>query len=310
MPAFVAHSLFGADVLDALPPQIKRLVQQYSAAYEWGLQGPDILFYHIPRPSDGGGRLNRLGIRLHREKTDELWNLLIRYLRTIQNQADFNQSLAYVLGFCCHYALDSSAHPYIFYLQHQVEQELPLKKHRGLHNRLESDIDTDIHYLKTKRNIRYFHTHRCLRDDLGARDAVARMYRSLLRDLFEENTRVGVLLRCFDDALLETSLIMGHTAPLLTAYAVDAAFGNRTALNAHIRRPVLTSDVLNLRHAPWGNLETGQTYEASYPELEARALCTAAELQQRVWNAVQNNALERFCELPRFDFGCPKSLEE
>lgn len=45
MPAFYAHSRFGAKVEERMKGELKSLIQKYRRQFEIGLQGPDLFFF-------------------------------------------------------------------------------------------------------------------------------------------------------------------------------------------------------------------------------------------------------------------------
>ena len=101
MPDIVVHTMFGADVLGRVMPDIDRDI------FNFGLLGPDpYLFYrfHVPPFRN---RVNRYSSIMHNERTGDFLTELAR--RAVNNRGVFS----YLCGFLCHYALDSTAHPYI-----------------------------------------------------------------------------------------------------------------------------------------------------------------------------------------------------
>ena len=85
MPSTYAHRRFGADVLALLPDGLRATLEQHRELYDMGLHGPDLMFYYKALQS-----------------------------RTVvENATDKSAALAYVLGFVCHFALDSTCHPYV-----------------------------------------------------------------------------------------------------------------------------------------------------------------------------------------------------
>lgn len=101
MPDIVVHTGFGAEVIGELQPDIDRRI------FDFGLLGPDpYLFYRWFVPPFRS-RVSRYASVMHREHTADYLIELAR--RAVHNRAVFS----YLCGFLCHYALDSTAHPYI-----------------------------------------------------------------------------------------------------------------------------------------------------------------------------------------------------
>lgn len=129
MPDAVTHCYVARDVKDAL--QFSYLIKHFDLM-QIGAQGPDPLFYHHYQPWKKNLHANKLGSRLHSEKTKP-------YLESIIKAATSDEEKAWVAGFLTHFALDTSAHPYIFYrtgLFNKATQE-----NRGYHLMLERTID-------------------------------------------------------------------------------------------------------------------------------------------------------------------------
>ena len=101
MPDIVVHTNFGAKIARRLMLDVNHDV------YNFGLLGPDpYLFYHFyMKPLSN--RVNKYSSVMHREHTgDFLTALAIR-------AKDDHDVFSYLAGFLCHYALDSTTHPYI-----------------------------------------------------------------------------------------------------------------------------------------------------------------------------------------------------
>lgn len=107
MPSTYAHRRFGAQAAARLPEPLQGVVDRHRALYDIGLHGPDILFYYHPLhanpiSSRGGAMHDRPGAAFFAAARGPL------------NAAeDREAALAYLLGFVCHFALDSTCHPYV-----------------------------------------------------------------------------------------------------------------------------------------------------------------------------------------------------
>ena len=107
MPSTYAHRRFGADVLALLPDGLRATLEQHRELYDMGLHGPDLMFYYKALQSNP---VNRLGNAMHEQKGEVFFTCA----RTVvENAPDKDAALAYVLGFVCHFALDSTCHPYV-----------------------------------------------------------------------------------------------------------------------------------------------------------------------------------------------------
>ena len=105
MPSTYAHRRFGADVLVQLPRELREKITPYRPLYDMGLHGPDLMFYYRALQSNP---VNRLGNAMH----EQPGRVFFTRARGVVNKAkNRDAALAYVLGFLCHFALDSTCHP-------------------------------------------------------------------------------------------------------------------------------------------------------------------------------------------------------
>ena len=107
MPSTYAHRRFGADVLALLPDGLRATPEQHRELYDIGLHGPDLMFYYKALQTNP---VNRLGNAMHEEKGEVFFT---RARTVVENATDKSAALAYALGFVCHFALDSTCHPYV-----------------------------------------------------------------------------------------------------------------------------------------------------------------------------------------------------
>lgn len=107
MPSAYAHRRFGANVLEHLPAEVSGRIQPYRQLYDIGLHGPDILFYYHAVKSNP---VSRLGGQMHDQPGAAFFDPARRVVREAKNR---DAALAYALGFICHFALDSTCHPFI-----------------------------------------------------------------------------------------------------------------------------------------------------------------------------------------------------
>lgn len=126
MPSSYAHYTFGNKVLEKLPTNIQDLIKENKNAYNMGLNGPDLLFYYKPL---GSNHINKLGSKMHQETA---YNFFKTARHLIQNKND-DCLKSYVLGFICHFILDSQCHNYI---------EEKIASSTVSHIEIESEFDT------------------------------------------------------------------------------------------------------------------------------------------------------------------------
>ncbi len=107
MPAIYAHDRFGADVAERLDPELKEIIRKYPASYAAGLQGPDILFFYR---AWGKNSVNQYGVHLHKISALPFFE---HAREAVKEHGRDSREYAYLMGFICHYILDSECHPYV-----------------------------------------------------------------------------------------------------------------------------------------------------------------------------------------------------
>ncbi len=123
MPAIAAHYTFGELVRGQLSPPLSGLLTEQLSYFTLGTQGPDLLFYHKPLTRN---EVSALGHGIHREAGEVFFGRALR-----RNLTGDPAALAYLLGVCCHYALDRACHPYVD----------RVATHGAEHIELETDFD-------------------------------------------------------------------------------------------------------------------------------------------------------------------------
>ena len=131
MPAIATHYLFGQEVYRRLIEKNRKdiiaLIRKYRQDFNIGLQGPDPMFYYNPLHKN---EVVEYASRIHDRSGVEFMNNAKEH---ITRSKDF-RALAYTLGFVCHYALDSEAHPTVNRLG---------KDSKG-HIQIETELDREI----------------------------------------------------------------------------------------------------------------------------------------------------------------------
>ncbi len=107
MAAVYAHERFGVDVREAMDEDLSAIATRYNYAYRVGLQGPDIFFFYHPWCMN---RVQKYGTQLHEADASSFFRHALRIVRKYGRDSS---QYAYLLGFICHFALDSECHPYI-----------------------------------------------------------------------------------------------------------------------------------------------------------------------------------------------------
>lgn len=143
MPTTYTHDLFGKLVYKKLPGEMKKTIREYGDLYRIGLHGPDILFYHL-----FDSKVNKYGVQMHKEEARAFFE---RAMRRAREKGD-DALMVYLLGFGCHYLLDTMCHPYV--------NEMDAK---GIvsHTLLEKEFDRTL-MIQTKKNPYFYYPSDCI----------------------------------------------------------------------------------------------------------------------------------------------------
>ena len=128
MPDPVVHVSFGREVFASLPEEIREYI--ISEPWHFALFGPDVWFLYKPL-----GHHESRGRRMH---TTQPGMFLLSLLRKASESACPAELFSYLAGFICHYALDSTAHPYIIHVTDELHN-FPRS-----HMRLEHALDAAV----------------------------------------------------------------------------------------------------------------------------------------------------------------------
>lgn len=111
MPSTYSHYRFGTELTRSLPDNTQQLIRNNEALFHIGLHGPDICLYYQPMSMTS---VKKHSFLYHKQFADELF---AEKLRADVPADQKNAYFAYLLGFVCHFALDSVCHPYVEKIQ-------------------------------------------------------------------------------------------------------------------------------------------------------------------------------------------------
>jgi hypothetical protein len=182
MPGFITHSLFARDVLKNLKqPDLKSEIEKRMPLYYLGAQGPDIFFYYKAKPWLKYDGIEKLGFTMHYTKTSDFFIGSLDYIMKQKNlsklKSEYMNITVYIMGYLCHFALDSTAHPLIHYTAGiNTRKNNSTFRYHIYHKQLESIIDAYMLKLKDKKNAHFYR-------DFELIDGVSK-YQKILEDFY------------------------------------------------------------------------------------------------------------------------------
>ena len=149
MPATITHSFFAKDVYDILPTKINKKLNLNRC--KMFAQGTDCLKFYNLFSIMPGKNIRSFDYYFHTNKSQEFFINLLKYLR--DNNIEDMDSYSFLVGFICHYALDSVIHPFIIYKTGIFHKKYPSTyKYNNVHTFMEVFLDNDIVRRRTKTN--------------------------------------------------------------------------------------------------------------------------------------------------------------
>ena len=129
MSATYTHHLFTKDVYKSLDTNIKEKLD--SDIFNLFGKSFDALFFYKPK----------LGSYAHNHEANLYFANIIYYLRE-HHETRNRELLSYLYGSICHYVMDSTVHPFIYYYSGKYDKKKKTThKYRGRHDYLELMID-------------------------------------------------------------------------------------------------------------------------------------------------------------------------
>lgn len=192
MPAALAHYLLAKRLMQSEGIHIKL---GNPNAFLWGAQGPDLFYCHRFLPWQKGESLREYGIKLHQAPAADTILSLHECDKEINNPILHD----YVLGFLCHYALDSVAHPFIRYSAYMLHQLVEPSTLETCHHTVESMLDVIIlrherSALPTEINLKQL-----VPRDEAVKEAIARLYAAFFSRQYGAEISASLLKQCAED---------------------------------------------------------------------------------------------------------------
>ena len=160
MPTTYTHDLFGKIVYKQLPEEIRKVIRKNGDLFRIGLHGPGILFYDLTNLS-----VSSIGVEMH---SIPAASFFLRGMSMVRARDD-ERLLAYLLGFGCHYLLDSVCHPYV---------EDMVKAKVITHTLLEKEFDRTL-MLETNKNPYHFYPSDCIVPKVSYARVIRKMFPGL-----------------------------------------------------------------------------------------------------------------------------------
>ncbi len=272
MPSYATYHIFAATVQRVTGDSIARTAENYPAAYRWGAQGPDPLaLYHAPFPS----ALRRLADRVYTEPPAPLFEALC----SAAVEAHSTAALAYVFGFCTHYALSRVTYAFITAQADRLAQFMPGYSAEARRHLVESDIDGILISDYVSDEPAAYEAYRHLDPDAPETPLAAKVLAHALHDAYGARITPAAVYHSMSDMRRMHHLAHQGTAALSRLQKFEHLIG-KSGFASSLIRPAepLTADCTNREHRPWAS-NAGERTDSFFDLFDA-AVPLAVSLQR------------------------------
>ncbi|MCL2540615.1 MAG: zinc dependent phospholipase C family protein [Firmicutes bacterium] len=301
MADYTSHVLAGQQVLKLLSAEPQVLINENRFAYNLGLQGPDILFYH--KALGGGSSLSKKGYLMHKTKANKMLLFMQEYALKQQDNVK-NMLTSYILGFISHYSTDILIHPYVGY-QVQLKLDAGGKGGKGsnshYHTKWESDIDVAMHKAYTGKSICGYKNNLVYgkkKDRPALYKPIAEMYIALLKELFNEDFTLETIQEAIGSIISINNLFYKRLYWIL--HPVSKILKMNDAFTTHFKRSNKLDVTLK---EDWHNIMTKEKHNESIAELFDAANELAASDIEKAYAAMKQGKTYKVDDTLSFENG-------
>jgi len=266
MPSIVTHHLFAKEVLENLPTNIQNKLSY--PHYLIFAQSFDNLFYYKFLTPWKGKEIRNFGEKAQKEKVNLYFKNIITTL-TREKLEENKEALSYLYGSICHYVLDYHCHPLVFYNTGLYSVN---KKYRGLHEKMEVNIDAYLYKRKTKKDL----YKENLADTLLPKIFFSKELINLINEVFKKTFQQENIGNIYEESVKTGNFLIKYGVTDRTGLKKKLyALKDKITKNSHRRYEYLSFHVTkfieeyqNNNHETWNNpVDKNETSTASFIDL-------------------------------------------
>lgn len=305
MPSMITHSLAAKNTARLLTSKGFDFNKQMLF---WGAQGPDVFFYH--KPLNGKKSLREFGSRLHKLPPEKLFLSLRDYSEKC-NIKDVKYVYSYCYGLLCHLALDSAAHPFVYYFQNVLAEKLG-EKQNFMHHKIEHNIDVIMLLGLENRSASKFKIREAYPHCRKGVKAVAKAFAYAINENFTDDTLYeSDVYAALKDARKYQNLLLsrkGRRRAIASWIEQKNQLGVSLSCFVRPEEPEKDFDYVNGNGARWINngLAGGRPSSQNFLQLFDKAVEDASYLAGRFKDCADHRQPLYFLKDFRFDNGSSK----
>lgn len=251
MPNIITHTLFSDEVFEVLVNEQNDVLSGRLALVEAGANGPDFLFFHglSYKHFLKNSSLRKLGSLAHEDHINDFY---LSALQSIRKEADpqiKKDMIAYCIGHLCHWALDSTVHPYVFYRTGNCKG-----KSAWWHHRFESLLDAIVLKVKKELTIKDYKAYSICDLSLEQVRAIARIYVPAANNVFHIPVTGHEILESIQDwKTMQRVFYDASGKKVEMLQKLEGVLGVQSLFSGYLvpNTPIDPFDVTNLLHKVW-----------------------------------------------------------
>ena len=291
MPNIITHTLLADDFIEKSSPSIKEWLLPRKQLVEIGSNGPDFLFFHglSPKRAFHKDSLRKWGNKVHSQKIREFYACALDSIHKDKDEAIQKDMIAYLMGHLMHWALDSTAHPYVYYRTGNDH-----KKSSQWHHRFESLIDAIMLKVKREQTIRDFKAYEVTDASLEQIRAICRIYVPVLRKVYGVHVLPHQIKESIEDwNFMEKVFYDQNGKKFDVSYRLETMIGQESLISGFFvpNQPEDPFDTMNLLHKEWVHpCDESKKSSESFFDLYEKALDKAFEVNTLLLECIEDPA--------------------
>ena len=271
MPGLITHNLVALSA-------IERIGTADISAFLLGALGPDVCYFHRAMPWQMG-TLRNFGKKMHYSDP----NKLFAAMNDIVLKNDNPSVKSFVEGFLCHYALDSTVHPFVYAAIPRYKDDKNVKYNNSfIHNLIEYKTDALILMKNKGKRIKTLDLKSVIPTETKAVSAASFVMASVVNELFADKPVCqNKFIQAYADLSYNTLRMQKvDNARVKNLSDIENLFHIGPALSPLFwGEPDYSYDYMNLEHKSWANPnEPDVMFNDSYIDLTENAVDYTCEL--------------------------------
>lgn len=292
MPNIITHKIFAEEALKDLSKQdIKDIIERHPQIFYIGSNGPDFLFFQHAKPWEAykSHTLNHLGSAMHSVHINDFYRVAIRCIKEQKKEDVKEMMMAYLFGHLCHWALDKTTHPYIFYRTGNCKG-----LSAGYHHRFESMMDTMMLEKFHHVSIKDYRSYEICEYDEDILRAIARIYVPVAKEVYHVEVKVHELRETLNSWYdIQKMLYDPKNIKYCALKGVEGVIRKPWMISGNVVKNKIDEryDVLNEEKRIWYHpCDDHISSNASFLELFERAVPTAIAVIEKAYGCIEYDA--------------------